>query len=71
MRRLRNCILALLIGCCTPLLIWMGAGSALYQSRKRAKVLKRTLPGLTCAIDADCPVGHVCVGGYCVPVSFR
>ena len=66
MRRLRNCTLALLIGLCTPLLIWMGAGSALYGSMRRARLLKRALPDLTCAIDADCPSGFVCLGGRCV-----
>ncbi len=63
MKRLRNCGLALLLGCCTPLLIWVGAGSALYQSRKQI------LKNIACAIDADCPPGFVCAGGSCVPAK--
>ena len=67
MKRLRNCILALLLGCSAPLLIWVGAGSAMYESRKRAKLLKRALPNLVCSIDTDCPQGFICINGHCVP----
>lgn len=63
MRRLRNMVLAFLIGCSTPILIWVGAGSALYQRRK-----EKTLPG-ACSIDADCPLGYVCVSGRCMPAE--
>lgn len=69
MKPLRNCILALLIGCSTPILIWVGAGSALYQGRKRANLLKRALTNLACSVDADCPLGFVCLDGYCVPTK--
>ena len=41
-------------------IIWVGAGSALYQSRKKA------LPK-TCAFDADCGPGFVCINGRCIP----
>ena len=67
MKRLRNCMLALLIGCCTPLLIWVGAGTALYQRRKEKNPLKRALSNLVCSVDIDCPPGFVCVEGRCVP----
>ena len=67
MKSIGNFVLALLIGCCTPLLIWIGAGNALYQSRKRASQLKRALPNVSCRIDTDCPPGFICVGGFCVP----
>ena len=60
MKRLRNCVLALLMGCCAPILIWVGVGVALYQRRKEA------FTKLVCSIDADCPPGYVCVGGHCV-----
>ncbi len=66
MKRLRKCTLAFLIGCSAPLLIWVGAGVALYQQRKQANLLGQVLPDLACSIDADCPPGFVCVGGYCV-----
>lgn len=69
MKRLRNCTLALLIGLCTPLLIWVGAGSALYQSRKQKNLVKRALTNVACSIDTDCPPGFVCVSGYCVSVQ--
>ncbi len=69
MNALRNCILALLLGCSVPLLIWVGAGSALYQWRKQSKLLKRALPDLVCSIDADCPSGYVCFNGRCVPAK--
>jgi hypothetical protein len=29
----------------------------------------KTIIGLTCAIDADCPQGYKCVGGNCVPAT--
>ncbi len=67
MRRLRNCTIALLLGCCAPLLIWVGGGAALYQWRKEANLLKRALPELTCSVNTDCPSGFMCVAGHCVP----
>ncbi len=67
MKRLRNCILALLLGCSMPLVIWVGAGSALYQRRKQASLLGRVLLNLVCSIDSDCPAGFVCAQGRCVP----
>ncbi len=67
MKKLRNCILALLIGCCTPLLIWVGVGISLYHSPKRTKLREKALPNWACSVDSDCPPGFVCVGGYCVP----
>lgn len=67
MKRLRNCIIALFFGCCTPLLIWVGIGTALYQKRKTTKLPEKALPNVACSIYADCPPGFVCVGGYCVP----
>ena len=69
MRRLRNCTVALLLGLCVPLLIWVGAGTVLYQSRKQIKFSKRALHDLVCAIDTDCPPGYVCLNGRCVPAT--
>ncbi len=40
MKRLGNCVMALLFGCCMPLLIWAGMGVALYQGEERRKSLK-------------------------------
>ncbi len=67
MRNLRNCGIALLLGCFMPVLIWVGAGAALYQSRKEANLLKQALPDSVCRINADCPSGFVCTAGHCVP----
>jgi len=63
-RRLRDTFLALLIGCCAPVLVWVGAGSALYHRQKRAK---ERWAEMVCRIDADCPSGYLCVNGRCVP----
>lgn len=66
MKRLRNCTLALLLGLCVPLLIWVGAGVALSQRRRQANLVKQAFPDLVCSIDADCPSGYVCLNGRCV-----
>ena len=63
MKLLRNAMIALVLGSLAPLLILVGAGSALYQRRR-----DRLSPG-TCSMDADCPVGFVCVNGRCVPAK--
>ena len=69
MRRFRNALLALLIGCFVPVVIWVAGGVALYQAssqgKKRRELAKAAVP-LTCSIDIDCPPGFVCVNGYCV-----
>jgi Cys-rich repeat protein len=50
-----------------PALIWVGAGAALYQRRKGANLLKRAVSEMACSVDMDCPPGHVCRAGRCVP----
>ena len=71
MRHLRNALLALLIGCCAPVVIWVAGGVALYQAsyqrRKGRELAGTALPDLACSIDADCPPGYMCNNGYCVP----
>ena len=69
MKRLRNCMVALLMGLCAPVLIWVGAGCAFYQDRKQKNLLKQALPDATCSLDTDCPPGFVCVSRQCVPVK--
>ena len=70
MRRFRNCILALLLGLCAPLLIWAGAFSALSQKRRESKRLEEAIPYLSCSASADCPPGFVCVEGRCIPERY-
>jgi len=67
MKRLQNCVLAVLMGCSVPILIWVGAASALYQNGKRVKLSEKALMNLACFIDSDCPQGYVCVNGRCQP----
>lgn len=73
MRRFRNALIALLIGCFVPVVIWVAGGVALYQassqSRKRRELARAKVSNLVCSIDADCPPGYVCLNGCCVPQS--
>lgn len=34
--------------------------------RRRARAEAQGV-NLACSVDVDCPVGYICVGGYCVP----
>ena len=71
MKNVLNCILALLIGCFMPVLIWAGLGIALHQRKKEANLLKQALPNLVCSLDTDCPPGFICMAGRCVPQRTR
>ncbi len=62
MKSLRNFSIALILGMCMPVLIWIGMGSALYQRGKEGSLLREA-----CAIDTDCPPGFACVNGRCLP----
>ena len=65
MRNVRNVLLALLIGCLSPVVIWVVGGVALYQGVKRKAAKK--IQNAVCSIDADCPSGYSCINGCCVP----
>ena len=68
MRKARNVLIALLVGCLSPVVIWVAGGMALYQSRKGKAVIKGTVPSmLSCSLDSDCPPGYACLNGLCVP----
>ena len=75
MKGLRNALLALLGVFTAPVLIWVGAGVALYQDSTSRSLLQRPArrsfagDGLTCALDADCPPGYICMNGSCVPAT--
>ncbi|MDO8568169.1 MAG: hypothetical protein Q7R57_05575 [Dehalococcoidales bacterium] len=43
MKKLRNCLLALMMGCGFPVLIWISAGFALYEKRKQAELFRDIL----------------------------
>jgi hypothetical protein len=43
-----------------------GIGTTI-KSKKKAKLLEKAIPDLTCSINADCPAGFVCIEGRCVP----
>ncbi|MBI2869272.1 MAG: hypothetical protein HYX96_05555 [Chloroflexi bacterium] len=62
MKRFLNCFMALGVGLVMPVLIWVGAGSAMVQA-------KRMKASPACSLDSDCPPGFVCVNGRCVARS--
>jgi hypothetical protein len=49
--------------------IWYLNIDGIYKATKRARMAKvlKMRPDLTCSIDADCPLGYVCLGGRCTP----
>lgn len=67
MRKVRNVLIALLIGCLSPVAIWVVGGMALYQSRKVKAFIKGTVPTMPCSLDSECPPGYTCLNGLCVP----
>jgi hypothetical protein len=69
MRRFRNLLVAFVLGCSAPVLLWVGAGSAIYQERKWKVSLRRGVKNLSCSIDIDCPPGLICVDGRCQPAK--
>jgi len=58
--------LALVAAAIFPVLIFVGAGLALYQNEWR---LRRQIKEFVCSMDTDCPPGYVCVAGRCVPAE--
>ena len=60
-------LLSLLIVCFGTISLWVAVGSTLYQSGKKAALAKKTIPGLVCSLDTDCPPGYICIKGRCVP----
>ncbi len=52
-----------------PLLCWVGAGVGLYKLNTGVRA-KRVAFVVKCSIDADCPLGYVCVEGRCLPEPY-
>ncbi len=69
MKGIARSVLALVIGCSAPLLIWVAAGNAFYYNWRQPNLLRKTRPDLACSTDMDCPRGFVCMGGRCVPAE--
>ncbi|MBE0480009.1 MAG: hypothetical protein IBX68_03415 [Dehalococcoidia bacterium] len=44
-------------------LVWYINGAGIYQ------LLRSRTSALACGVNADCPEGHVCVDGRCIPAS--
>lgn len=68
--QIRNCALAVLIGCLSPFVIWTAAGVALYQfyrGKKASADVGRILAEMACSSNNDCPPGHICMNGRCIP----
>ena len=60
-------IIAALICMVAPGLIWYINIAGTFTAIKRllaGKLFRQEI--LTCSIDADCPPGHVCMGGRCI-----
>jgi hypothetical protein len=50
--------------------IWyLNIGGILKAIKNRgvARQFEEALSDLTCSVDADCPLGYMCLGGRCVP----
>ena len=67
-------ILALAIGILVVLFpvafIWyinVGGILTAIKSWRVEKQFEKTPSNLTCSVDTDCPPGHVCLSGRCVP----
>ncbi|MBI4333449.1 MAG: hypothetical protein HY673_19460 [Chloroflexi bacterium] len=55
-----------IVGFGVPLAFLFGAGFGLQRIGRK---VSRVAAGLACRLDADCPPGHACVNGVCVPLN--
>jgi len=44
--------------------VWYLTIGGTYQS-----ILGRRIRKLSCSVDTDCPPGHICIGGICIPAT--
>jgi hypothetical protein len=52
-----------------PALIWVGAGIGIRQAFVKRRASRRLVTArVACRINSDCPPGHRCVEGRCIPV---
>ena len=65
--KILKCALALSCAIFIPLLIWVGAGTALHQCRRRVKLMADGARASFCSVNSDYGTSYVCVNGECVP----
>lgn len=54
--------------CLVPVaLVWYVTGGSVYLAVKKA--LQKSKQRLTCFINSDCPAGHICIDGNCIPAK--
>ncbi len=48
--------------------VWYVNGGGLYQALKKRRARgKQKIEKLVCSVDTDCPEGHICINGRCLP----
>ncbi len=65
MKRNKALVWTVVLGCVlfAPLYVWyLNVGGIYHLIKERTK-------RLVCAVDADCPPGHICADGICVPAQ--
>ena len=67
-------VVAIIIGAFVALIpitfIWFITIGGIYEAimyRRKAKLIEKAIPNLTCSINDDCPRGFICLEGRCVP----
>jgi len=51
---------------CSPLIIWWINIAGFWRLVANWQTKRARLAQLVCSTNADCPSGHVCVGGRCI-----
>jgi len=66
-KRVGAVFLALLAGVCVPLLVWWVNIAGFWQLFAEWQGTRAQFRKLVCATNADCPPGHACISGRCLP----